>query len=101
MSTLDEFLEHGGAEILPTTNPWEVVRFKTARGTHVVYKNSKGNHTFSDKFADDAFKAWRGKKPWLAPEKVKRRDRSYLKIAIAKRDGDACFFCPEPFTARR
>lgn len=96
--TFEDFLEHGGAEMLATKNPWEVVRFKTARGTHVVYKNSKGNHSFSDDHAQTAWNAYCGKKPWMAPEKTKRRSRKYLTDAIMRRDGNCCFFCPEPFT---
>ena len=29
---LEEFLEHGGAELLPITNLWELVRFKKRAG---------------------------------------------------------------------
>lgn len=93
-----EFLEQGGAELLAVTNPYEVARFKTSRGTHVVYRNAKGRHSFSDNHAEEALNAFHGKKKWMAPEKVKRRDRSYLKDAIIKRDGCGCFFCLEPFT---
>ena len=71
----EDFLEHGGAELLATKNPWDVVRFKTARGTHVVYKNAKGNHSFSDDHAQQAWNAWQGKKPWMAPDKTKRREQ--------------------------
>lgn len=99
--TLEEFLEHGGATILPVTNPWEVVRFKTQRGTHVVYTNKQNNKTYSDDHAKEAYRAWHDGKAWLAKEKVSRRSIRYLIEAIRKRDGDSCFFCSDPFTAQR
>lgn len=95
---LEEFLEQGGAEILPVTNPWELVRFKTERGTHVVYNNAKGNKAYSDNHACDAYHAYLGGKKWLGQEKAKRRPRRYLESAIRQRDGDDCFFCGDPFT---
>jgi 5-methylcytosine-specific restriction endonuclease McrA len=95
---LEEFLEPGGAEILPVTNPWELVRFKTARGTHVVYNNAKGNKAYSDNHAQDAYRAYIDGKKWIAQEKVQRRSRRYLETAIRRRDGDDCFFCCRPFT---
>jgi hypothetical protein len=95
---LDEFLEHGGATILPVTNPWEVVRFKTPRGTHVVYTNKQNNKTYSDDHAKEAYRAWIDGKPWIAKEKVNRRSIRYLIEAIRRRDGEECFFCCNPFT---
>lgn len=96
---LEEFLEHGGATLLPVTNPWEAVRFKTQRGTHVVYTNKQNNKTYSDEHAKEAYRAWIDGKPWIAKEKVSRRSVRYLIEAIRKRDGDGCFFCCDPFTA--
>lgn len=98
---LEEFLEHGGATILPVTNPWEVVRFKTQRGTHVVYTNKHGNKTYSDDHAKEAYRAWIDGKPWIAKEKVSRRSQRYLVEAITRRDGDGCFFCSTGFTPER
>lgn len=97
-AAIEEFIEHGGGEVVPQTNPWEVVRFKTVRGTHVVYKNAKGKYSYSDKHAEQAHKAFMGKKPWMAAEKVQRRGMRYLIISIKKRDGEGCFYCPKPFT---
>lgn len=99
--TLEEFLEQGGAVMLPITNPWEVVRFRTPRGTHIVYTNKQGNKTYSDEYAKEAYHAWGDGKPWIAKEKVSRRSIRYLIEAIKKRDGDECFFCYKPFTAEK
>ena len=81
---LEDFLEQGGAEILPITNPWELVRFKTARGTHVVYNNAKGNKAYSDNHAQDAYRAYIDGKKWIAQEKVQRKSRKYLETAIRR-----------------
>lgn len=96
--TLEAFLEERGAEILPITNPWEVVRFRTARGVQVIYKTATGKFSYSDPHADQAHKAWMGNKPWLAPDKTPRRSRKYLEVAIMQRDGCDCFYCGKPFT---
>lgn len=96
--SIEEFLEHGGATLLPVTNPWEVVRFKTPRGTHVIYFNKQNNKTYSDPYAKEAYQAWINGKTWIAKEKVSRRSIRYMVEAIKKRDGDECFFCCVPFT---
>ena len=92
------FLQRGGAEIIPAKSVWEVARFKTQRGVHVVYKNKLGKYSYSDPHAEQAHQAFMGKKPWMAPEKVKRKPQTYLKTAIINRDGDSCFYCLDPFT---
>lgn len=96
---LQEFLEHGGAALLPVTNPWEVVRFKTPRGTHIVYTNKQNKKAYSDEHAREAYHAWIHGKPWVAKEKTSRRSIRYLIEAIKNRDGEGCFFCCNPFTA--
>ncbi|MFM0638042.1 HNH endonuclease [Paraburkholderia metrosideri] len=93
----EAFLTERGAQILQPTNEWELLRFKTSRGTSVVYCNSKGGITptgESDK-AWGAFEknaAWRGAP---APHKRPRKpeQKTSLFNALMKRDGKACFFC--------
>ena len=92
------FLQRGGAEIETTKSPWEIARFKTPRGVHVVYRNKAGKHSYSDPHAEQAHQAYMGRKPWMAPAKVKRQPRGYLQTAIIQRDGEGCFYCPHPFT---
>ncbi|MBU9468623.1 HNH endonuclease [Burkholderia multivorans] len=96
----EAFLVERGAQILQPTNEWEVLRFKTARGTSIVYCNARGSVTPTG----EALKAWdafeRGK-PWRAapaPKKrVKGRDRLHpIYNALVRRDGHACFYCGEP-----
>lgn len=79
-----------GAIVLPITNPWEVIRFKTIAGTSVIYKNKHGEitHTGESKMAWDAFK---GNKPWRAVD-PKRKNLKSRKAKLAARDGKKCFY---------
>ncbi len=98
---LIEYLEKAGATILETTNEWEVVRFTTVRGTHVIYRNSKGKFSYSDPIAGNAHDMFKKGRPWSAVPRQKRKRQGYLQHAIRKRAGDGCFYCPHPFTEQR
>ena len=93
------FLEARGAQVVPTTNPWEVVRFKGKQQTSVVYCNSRDGITFTGE-AGTAWNAFDKNHAWTAvPEKKKRstntdRKRSIYN-ALVQRDGPQCFFCKE------
>lgn len=98
IKSIADYLQEGGAEILDITNPYEVVRFKTKNGTHVVYTNKIGNKSYSDPYAKEAYQAYINGKKWIAKEKQKRKGLKYLQIAIKKRDGDCCFYCKNKFS---
>lgn len=85
------YLIDRGAIVMPITNPWEVVRFKTIAGTSVMYTNKKGDitHTGESAMAYDAFK---GKKAWRAVD-PKRKNLKSKKSKLANRDGKMCFYC--------
>lgn len=40
------WLQAAGAEVLPPTNPWEILRVRTSEGTLVAYKNAKGRQSW-------------------------------------------------------
>lgn len=86
------WLAEQGAEILPTTNEWEDVRFKTGNGVSVVYHNAKGGHTLTND-AEKAYALFKQGKGW----KVITRARQHLgqmRSRLASRDGGMrCFFC--------
>ncbi len=96
---LEEFLERGGATILPVTNPWEIARFKTVRGVCVIYRNANGNMRFSDPNAEEAYDAYRQGKAWFANEKATRIKRRTIREQLLARDGGNCFYCTLPFTS--
>ncbi len=63
MSKFKTYLAQSGASILETTNPYEVVRFKTENGVSVVYKKNNGSLTFTGE-AEDAYDAMLSKNVW-------------------------------------
>ena len=98
------WLRANGAEILTTTNEYEVARWKANGATHVLYSSGKAN-------APDALVAWRcfvdGKK-WRNTAQKKggilkdggmglvgrqREKKSVLIRTLIARDGDGCFYC--------
>lgn len=83
------WLEKRGAIVVPPTNEWEVVRFKTINGTSVVYTNKHGDLTFTGESAA-AHKAWQNGKTWRAVDN-KRKNLKARKVKIAARDGKKCF----------
>ena len=86
----NKWLTNNGAEILPTTNEWEQVRFR-GKEVGIIYKSGK----FSNKYAEDTYIAFKENKSWDGrPIKTGRRS-SYKKqkVSLIKRDGDRCFFC--------
>lgn len=100
LKQLDSFknwLSERGAEVLEPTNEYEVVRFKTGKGTSVIYRKKIASSAVS--FIGDAETAWvQFKTPvssWRAVPRTKRVnlvDRVEY-VTIRKRDGDNCFFC--------
>ena len=93
-----DWLAKAGAELLASTNEWEVLRFRDGDTTSIVYKNAKGRATFTGT-ALDAWNAYKTGAKWrCAVRRTKRehknaRDRSM--VTIRKRDGDLCFFCAQ------
>jgi len=96
-SKFEAFLVERGAQILQPTNEWEVLRFKTSRGTSIVYCNARGGITPTG----ESLKAWEAFEksgPWRAspaPKKrVSGRDKTApLVNALLRRDGIGCFYC--------
>lgn len=92
----EKWLAQMGAEILPPTSEFEMLRFRCTLGIGVIYQGKRGIST-SGQIVLEAFKcyssgkAWRGKgKPTPKNCMTKRQNQ------LLARDGDACFFCGEP-----
>lgn len=83
--------------MLPPTNPYERIRFRSRQGVGVVYEGRRGfsvsSHLVSEAY--DCFvnnKKWRGKgKP------TKRIGGSRRKRQLIDRDGNECFYCGNEF----
>ncbi len=94
---LCEFLEVGGAEVLPITNPFELARFKTVNGVCVIYKNNKGSLSYSNDHARVAARHFLDGKPWSADKRHHRVQRQTVEAKLVERDGNACFYCATEF----
>lgn len=92
VTTLRAFVAARGAEILEPTNEWELLRFSTEQGVGIVYRNAKGNVSYTGE-AMPAFKAMAAGLPWRAGPRTGRGKPSVKVRSVRKRDGDLCFFC--------
>ena len=92
-----EFLAARGAEVLEPTNEWEVVRFRAAGATAVIYTNGSGRITPSGATAKAAMDAFVSGGKWTAGVGGRRRSRRPPEVtALLARDGDSCFLCRQP-----
>jgi hypothetical protein len=91
------WLKAQGAQMLAPKNEWEVLRFSAPCGTGVIYRNSKGRHTFNDGMAVAAYRCFLEGKAWEGKLKVRtRKTGKVAKDALLLRDGDKCFYCGAP-----
>lgn len=81
-----------GGEILGTTNPYELLRFRTSLGVGVIYTGKRGEKWNLGALAvRDHLDAGKGS---LSPVPIQGRCTGKDTVnALLKRDGDACFFC--------
>lgn len=93
---LIKFLMAGGAEILSTTNDWEIARFQTPNGKCVIYKNKKGSFSYSNDEAQDAHRCFLKGKPWSVMVKTNRIARKQVEELLLTRDGHDCWLCGKP-----
>lgn len=98
------WLVERGAELLISTNEYEVVRYRAGGVTSVVYRNDKNNRW---KFTGDAQSAWHAygdKSPRyrcdVRTARVRRTpaQRDVQIRTIVARDGNVCFYCGDPFS---
>jgi len=94
VNKMKKWLAAQGAEILPQTNPYEVLRFKVPDGTGVIYKNTAGKcnpgNVLTQELYDDFIK---GEKLKNRPKKKNRVTSPRAKKQLLARDGDLCFYC--------
>lgn len=93
-----DFLVAHGADILTETNPYEVLRVRTARGVFVLYRKKGGRLTWPDELVK-AFQAYKGRGSWSAGFRHTRSKKPSVKLrSVLDRDGNDCFYCGRPFT---
>ncbi|MDP5211188.1 HNH endonuclease [Microbulbifer sp. 2205BS26-8] len=89
-----KWLTSQGAEMLPTSDKREAVRFRCSQGIGVIHRNSKGLYSVSGPVATEAVIAYFSGEKWA--RKAKPTVRSYVnkrKKELLKRDGNECFYC--------
>lgn len=84
------YLTDRGAVVLPPTNPWEVIRFRTENGVSVVYTNKHGHLTYTGE-SQRAYDFFKQNRKWTPPNR-KRQSLKAQKQKIAERDGKSCWF---------
>lgn len=82
------WLSKKGAIILDTTNPYELIRFKTENGVSVVYTGKRGI-TFTGE-SEEAYDKFMDGKPWKTVSRRRKQLRA-KKARLAARDGKRCF----------
>ena len=87
------WLTERGAEVLKPTNDYELLRFRTANCTSVVYVN-KADHLSYVGEAFTALTSYLTGGDWRAETANARKKKSSVVMrSIRARDGDLCFFC--------
>lgn len=94
INALKKYLTQAGAEVLVTTNNYELVRFRANGKVSVIYLGKKGL-AFNDSQGTEVVSNWASGKGWTAGvKKIRRGSVAYR--TLVHRDGDECFFCLKP-----
>lgn len=90
------FLTARGAEVLKTTNPYEMLRFRAGSETSVIYRNDRDEYLAFTGLSKAAWDAFRNGNKWeftVAAPRPQVRKKHRLVVALLERDGKACFYC--------
>lgn len=90
---LKNWLRNNGAEILPVTNDYELLRFKGSE-VGIIYKSGK----HGNKYTTNAVNCFKSGRKWNGRPLNVGRKNSYKaqKKRLLIRDGNDCFFCCKP-----
>lgn len=93
ISSFKKWLQDRGCEILPSTNEYEVLRFR-GKEVAVFYNTGKT----SNQYANKAYIAFKSNKKWDGQPIKEARNQSYRKEKqhLIERDGKNCFLCGRP-----
>jgi len=94
----NEYLDLIGVEQVERTSDWEEARFIANNIVCVVYKNKKGNYSFSNETTEKVYNAYReGRR--INIQSIKRKNLSdKFKQKLFERDGDKCFYSGKKMT---
>lgn len=98
-----EWLDVHGAQVQASTNPYELVRFLTKKGTSLMYMNSRDIVTVMIGESQKAWNAFCTGRQWdggLQTPRVYRQGKKYddMRRAIVDRDGWTCAYCGKCLT---
>lgn len=98
LKSFTEYLEARGAEVLPPTNDYELVRFYANQVMSVIYINKSGSISSFLNEAEKAYRAFLNLGSWSVENggvgrNLKKDKKDQRKAAIIERDGLNCFFC--------
>lgn len=96
-AAFESWLRTQGADVLPTTSPWELARFRAHNSIHIIYTKANGAIT-AQEFGLQCLAAFRRGASLSMGQTVKRKPLAYKKEALLRRDGSDCFFCGLPMT---
>ena len=100
LKNFESWLSSQGCEILPKTNEWEVLRFRSKLGVGVVYQKANGSLSVSSNFVNEAFDCFAYRRKWGGKGKpTKRTGGSKVKRQLLDRDGPDCFYCRQTFSS--
>ena len=81
-----------GAEVLATTNQWEVIRFRANGVIQIIYRNQADNWQAVNG-AETALDAFMKNGSWHAVGGKSRTRTPRMVMALIQRDGVGCFYC--------
>lgn len=105
LTDFEVWLTNCGAEVLAPTSSWEILRVRTATGTHVVHGNKKGDQKWPPALLEIVGAYNKGITLALAATRRKRKSSKLMQDypRIVQRDGSGCFYCgeyvPDPLAA--
>jgi len=92
INNFEKWLKQLGAEIIPATNPYELLRFNCKHGTGVIYKGKRGI-SVSAPFVTEAIDCFLTAKKWDGRFNSTKRNVSKQIRQLLARDGNKCFYC--------
>lgn len=99
LASFKEWLLARGAQVLEPTSEWEVLRFRCATSTSIIYRDAKDQINMQGR-AKEAYRSFKGGKSWTAGVKASRfgKKRGMFVATLIKRDGYCCFYCGNEMT---
>lgn len=90
-----EWIDAQGWQRAKPTNEWEVIRYRSADGWHIVYRTKKDGITWTGN-SHEHYRAFL--RAGAKPSTLSTGQRKAIRKKLLKRDGCSCWYCTEFFT---